>query len=47
MITVLMFLVIAALLVTLFHAATGKVPLWVAVLLLTLVEMLRILPLGR
>lgn len=43
--TVAGLLVLAAFLVTIV-AATGRAPLWVAVLLLTLVELLRLLPLG-
>lgn len=45
MLTVIGLLVIAAFIVTI-ASAMGKAPLWVAVLLLTLVELLRILPLG-
>jgi hypothetical protein len=45
MLTVIGFLVGAAFLVTIV-AAIGKAPLWVAVLLLVLVELLRLLPLG-
>jgi hypothetical protein len=46
MLTVIGFLVIAAFIVTI-AAALNRAPLWVAVLLLCLVELLRILPLGR
>jgi hypothetical protein len=45
MLTVAGLLVLAAFLVTIV-AAMGKAPLWVAVLLLVLVELLRILPIG-
>ena len=45
MFTVIGFLVIAAFICTI-AAAAGKVPLWIAVVLLCLVELLRILPLG-
>lgn len=43
--TVMLLLVIAAFIVTV-ASACGKCPLWVAVLLLTVVEMIRVLPLG-
>lgn len=46
MLTVVGFLVIAAFVSTIV-SAIGKCPLWVPVLLLTLVELLRILPLGN
>ncbi len=46
MLTVIGFLVIAAFIATIV-SALGKCPLWVAVLLLTVVELIRILPLGR
>ena len=47
MLTVFLILAVAALIMTLVHAATGKVPLWVAVVVLCLIECLRSLPLGR
>ena len=46
MLTVIGLLVLAAFIVTI-AAAMSKAPLWVSVLLLCLVELLRILPLGR
>jgi hypothetical protein len=46
MLTVIALLVIAAFFVTIV-SAVGKAPLWVAVLLLCVVELLRILPLGK
>jgi len=46
MITVIVLLVLAAFIVTI-AAAINKAPVWVAVLLLCVVELLRILPLGR
>ncbi len=46
MFTVIGLLVIIAFLVTI-GAALGKAPLWLSVMLLCLVELLRILPLGR
>lgn len=46
MITVLMLLAIAAFIVAI-AAAMNKVPLWVAVVLLCLIELLRTIPLGR
>ena len=46
MLTVIGFLVIAAFVATIV-SALGKCPLWVAVLLLCVVELIRILPLGR
>lgn len=45
MMTVIGFLVVAAFSTTII-AATGHCPLWVAVVLLCVVELLRILPLG-
>lgn len=45
MVTVTLLLVVAAFLVTVI-AAIGKAPLWVAVLLLVLVELLRVIPQG-
>ena len=48
MLTVLFVLVIAAFICVVASAAQpSKVPLWVAVLLLCLIELLRILPVGR
>jgi len=46
MLTVFVILVIAAFIVTIASAA-GKVPLWIAVILLCLIELLRVLPLGK
>jgi hypothetical protein len=46
MLTVLIILVLAAFVVTV-AAAAGKAPLWVAVLLLCIIELLRTLPLGK
>ena len=46
MLTVIGFLVIAAFIAGI-ASAIGKAPLWVSVILLCLVELLRILPLGR
>ena len=46
MLTVFVFLAIAALVVTI-AAAIGKAPLWVAVILICLIELLRVLPLGK
>jgi hypothetical protein len=46
MLTVFVLLAVAALVVTLVHA-TGRVVLWPAVLILTIIELLRALPLGR
>lgn len=46
MVTVLMFLLVAAFVCTIASAA-GYCPLWVPVLLLTLIELLRALPLGK
>lgn len=46
MITVFVLLAIAAFIVAL-ASAIGKAPLWVAVILLCLIELLRVLPLGR
>jgi hypothetical protein len=48
MLTVLIILVLAAFIVTVASAASPtKVPLWVAVLLLCIIELLRTLPLGK
>lgn len=44
MLTIALLLVLAAFVVTL-AAALGKAPLWVAVLLLVLIELLRVVPL--
>ena len=46
MITVVLLLVLAAFVVTI-ASAIGKAPLWVAVLLLVVLELLRVVPLGR
>jgi hypothetical protein len=46
MLTVIMLLVVGAFLSTI-AAAIGKCPLWVPVLLICVVELLRVLPLGR
>lgn len=46
MLTVLCILAIAALICAILHA-TGKAPLWVAVVLLCIFELLRALPLGK
>ena len=46
MLTVIGFLVIAAFIVTI-ASALNKCPLWIAVLLICVVELLRILPIGR
>lgn len=45
MLTVIMIIVICAFIVTIL-SGIGKAPLWPAVLLLCIVELLRILPLG-
>lgn len=47
MLTVQLLLGLAALVCTLVHAAMGRCPLWVAVLLLSIIELLRAVPLGR
>lgn len=44
--TVLVLLAVAAFVVTIVHAI-GRAPLWPAVLLLAIAELLRALPLGR
>lgn len=44
--SVIGFLVIAAFIATIVNAI-GKCPLWIAVLLLCVIELLRILPIGR
>lgn len=46
MLTVLGFLIIAAFICAIV-AAIGKAPLWISVVLLCIVELLRILPMGR
>lgn len=46
MLTVMLLLAIAAFVCTIASAAWGRVPLWVAVVLLCLMELLRALPLG-
>lgn len=46
MLTVFVILAVAALIITIV-AAIGKAPLWVAVVLLAIIECLRALPLGR
>jgi hypothetical protein len=46
MVTVVLLLAIAAFVVTIANAI-GKAPLWVAVLLLTIIQLLSGLPLGR
>lgn len=47
MLTVLMLLVVAAFICTVLAGTGYPPPLWVAVLLLCVVELLRVLPLGR
>ncbi len=48
LLTVIGFLVVAAFIGTLLNASnSNRCPLWVPVLLLCLVELLRILPLGK
>jgi hypothetical protein len=44
MLTITTILLLAALIFTLVSAATGKVPLWVSVLLVIIVELLHVLP---
>jgi hypothetical protein len=46
MISVIGFLVVAAFIATIV-SAVGKCPLWIAVLLLCVAELVRILPIGR
>lgn len=46
-VSVIGFLALAAFILTLLSAAGYRPPLWVAVLLLSLIELLRLLPLGR
>jgi hypothetical protein len=45
MLTVMVLLVVSAFVVTIL-AAIGKAPLWVAVVILCVVELIRVLPLG-
>jgi hypothetical protein len=45
--TVVVILAVAAFVCTVASAAWGRVPLWVAVLLLSLIELLRAFPLGK
>jgi uncharacterized membrane protein YkvI len=48
MLTVFLILAVAAFIVTVASAASpSRAPLWVAVLILTIIELLRALPLGR
>ena len=47
MLTVMFCLAFAAFVLAIASASTGRVPLWVAVLLLCLIELLRVIPLGR
>lgn len=46
MLTVFVVLVLAAFIVTVL-AAIGKAPLWVSVVILCVIELLRVLPIGR
>ncbi len=46
MLTVFLVIALAAFIVTIL-SALGKAPLWVAVLLLCIIELLRAMPLGR
>ncbi len=46
MLTLIMLLVLAAFVVTI-ASAIGRAPLWVAVLLLVMVELVRVLPVGK
>jgi hypothetical protein len=46
MITVFVVLVLAAFIVTVL-SAIGRAPLWVSVIILCVIELLRVLPLGR
>lgn len=46
MLTLVLLLALAAFVVTI-GAAVGRAPLWVAVLLLTVLELLRAVPVGR
>jgi hypothetical protein len=45
--TVISLLVLSAVVMTLVHAAWGKLPLWIPVLLLGLVHLVALVPLGR
>lgn len=47
MLTVFLLLVIAAFICTVLAGASYPPPLWVAVLLLCVIELLRVLPVGR
>ena len=46
MLTVLLVLVLAAFIAT-FLSAIGKCPLWVGVVFLCIIELLRVIPLGK
>ena len=46
MLTVFLLLAVAAFVITI-ASAMGKAPLWVAVIILCLIELLRALPLGK
>ena len=46
MLTVILILAVAAIIVTIL-SAIGKAPLWVAVCLLCIIELLRALPVGK
>ncbi len=46
MLTVFLILALAAFIITI-ASAMGKAPLWVAVIILCLIELLRVLPLGK
>jgi hypothetical protein len=46
MITVFLVLAVAALIITIMNAI-GKAPLWVAVILLCIMELIRAVPIGR
>ena len=46
MLTVMLLLAIAALVLTIANAV-GKCPLWIPVVLLCIMELLRVIPLGR
>lgn len=47
MLTLILILAVVALVFCLWHAFTGKVPIWGAVLCLCLIEILRVLPVGK
>ena len=47
MLTVFLLLALGAFMCTLASATWGRVPLWVGVLLITIIELLRALPMGR